>query len=151
MKFQSAGHLATISSSKPSSLSSYQSSILNSVSDQGPVSMTTGGTTTTNDLYSGKFVSSGSGEITKEENNKERDERLSKLPQASGRKADQLAAVEAATQQDEDSDEDFTLKKRTSLSGSSTGRQVSRAGSSGAGPAKQMTLKLTDRYESYYY
>lgn len=113
--------------------------------------MTTGGTTTTNDLYSSKFVSSGSGEITKEENNKERDERLSKLPQASGRKADQLAAVEAATQQDEDSDEDFTLKKRTSLSGSSTGRQVSRAGSSGAGPAKQMTLKLTDRYESYYY
>ena len=152
VKFQSAGHLATISSSEPSSLSSYQSSILNSVSDQGPVSMTTSSSTTTNNLYSGKFVSAGSGENMKEENDKERDERLSKLPQASGRKADHLAAVEAATQQDdEDSDEDFTLKKRTSLSGSSTGRQVSRGGSSGAGPVKQMTLKLTDRYESYYY
>lgn len=151
VKFQSAGHLATIGSNKPSSLSSYQSSLLNSVSDQGPVSMTTSSTITTNDLYSGKFVSSGSRENAMEENDKERDERLSKLPQASGRKADQLAAVEAATQEDEDSDEDFTLKKRTSLSGSSTGRQVSRGGSSGAGPAKQMTLKLTDRYESYYY
>lgn len=129
VKFQSAGHLATIED-----ISSYQSSILNAKCHSNPTSSSS--TATSTGLY-GRFVSAG--KIMEEEIDVEkREQRLSELPQASGRIAEQM---EAAEKEDGSDDEDFTAQSRI-IQRNETKKTVT---------TKKMTLKLTDKYESYYY
>lgn len=134
VKFESAGHLATIQHKE---MSSYQSSILNATPSNSD-SVTS--SISSNSLY-GRFVSASKSQKEEPtvEDTEKREKRLSELPQASGRMAEQLAAAEKNASSDEE--EDFTkrskiIKKKETKKGITT---------------KQMTLKLTDKYESYYY
>lgn len=138
VKFKSAGHLKTITSG--SLLSSYQSTLFASTPE---VSIEEKATPTRDSAHYGRFVAASSKpseEEVKEE--KEREERLATLPQATGRMAEKLAAFE-----DSDDDEDFAAKcsKKARSYAPKTDAKATKP------PAKQMTLKLTDRYESYYH
>jgi hypothetical protein len=138
VKFQSAGVLATISDKDRPSMSSYQSTILNAT----PVDKTDSNESS-KAIYEGRFVMASSDKkIQEDEENEElRQKRLSDLPQASGRKAEHLAAVKAAFEDSGDEDEDFTTKK--TLSHLNVKKPTT---------TKQMSLKLTgNKYESYYY
>ena len=149
VKFQSAGHLATIGSEE---MSSYQSGILGKTLTPSTMSSVTTATSSSG-LYAGRFVSAGEMKEVKEEEKeeeKEREKRLSELPQASGRKAElHMAAAEKEEEEEkeESDDEDFTSHARKRiLKGREEQEKKKKTTQS-----KQMTLKLTDKYESYYY
>lgn len=148
VKFQSAGHLATIGSEE---MSSYQSGILGkTLTPSTTLSVTTA--TSSSGLYAGRFVSAGEMKEVKEakEEEEEREKRLSELPQASGRKAELhmvAAEKEEEEEKEESDDEDFTSHARKRiLKGREEQEKKKKTTQS-----KQMTLKLTDKYESYYY
>ena len=138
VKFESAGHLETINSK-----SSYQEMILSTPIPDVPVTTSSSSSSNSNLLYGGQFVPANSSNVVEDltDDSAEREKRLSELPTASGRKAEHLAAVEAAVDSSEGSDdEDFTVKKRKMTISKRTNT------------TKQMSLKLTgDKYESYYY
>ena len=141
VKFESAGHLKTISSEM--SLSSYQSTLFASMPE---ASADNKAPPTKDTHYGGRFVAAStkpSEEEMKEE--REREQRLATLPQATGRMAEKLAAFEDSD--DDDDDEDFATRcnKKARSYTSKTNTKASKP------PVKQMTLKLTDRYESYYH
>ena len=158
VKFQSAGHLATINEKESSPLSSYQASLFDVKDNLKDIKDGTdthhrdsSNSNNTNSLYGGRFVSSLNDKerLTDKEKDKERDKRLSSLPQAKGRKSEQLAAVKAATTKKEeeedgsDNDEGFVFGKRKIES--SFGKPKVKL------PVKQMSLKLSNKYESYYH
>ena len=148
VKFQSAGHLATIGSEE---MSSYQSGILGKTLTPSTTSSVTTATSSSG-LYAGRFVSAGEMKEVKEakEEEEEREKRLSELPQASGRKAELhmvAAEKEEEEEKEESDDEDFTSHARKRiLKGREEQEKKKKTTQS-----KQMTLKLTDKYESYYY
>ena len=150
VKFQSAGHLATIGDEE---MSSYQSNILNT--SLHPSTTSSGSTVTSSSgLYAGRFVSAGEMKEIRE-GEEEREKRLSELPQASGRKAElHMAAAkkeekgEREGESDDDDDEDFTLCARKRIL---RDKEEKEKKNSQKKQSKQMTLKLTDKYESYYY
>lgn len=148
VKFQSAGHLATIGSEE---MSSYQSGILGKTLTPSTTSSVTTATSS-GGLYAGRFVSAGEMKEVKEakEEEEEREKRLSELPQASGRKAELhmvAAEKEEEEEKEESDDEDFTSHARKRiLKGREEQEKKKKTTQS-----KQMTLKLTDKYESYYY
>ena len=169
VKFQSAGHLATINeNSQDSSLSSYQSILFSSEESSNDPHSTDNSSrtlnnssnsielTSSNQLYGGRFVSSSSSVncSTSKEEETERDKRLSSLPQAKGRKSEHLAAVEAAGgrggggeregggEEDGSDEEDFVFGRKKFLQ---IGKPKVKL------PVKQMSLKLSDKYESYYH
>ena len=150
VKFQSAGHLATINDQSDDSLSSYQSNIFstNLKNDTGPSGdkITKG---PSNKIYLGHFVSASvvSKETEVKKDNEEREKRLQELPHATGRKAEQLTALEATkNDSNSDDDEDFTMGYKRTIPSQSLQKVVTAKL-----PVKQLTLKLTDKYESYYH
>ncbi|XP_019851233.1 PREDICTED: DNA ligase 1-like isoform X2 [Amphimedon queenslandica] len=151
VKFQSAGHLATIGSEE---MSSYQSNIL-STSLQPSTTSLESTATSSSGLYAGRFVSAGEMKEIKE-GEEEREKRLSELPQASGRKAElHMAAAKKEEKEereeesdDDDEEEDFTLCARKRIL---RDKEEKEKKNNQKKQSKQMTLKLTDKYESYYY
>ena len=146
VKFQSAGHLATINESEDSKLSSYQTIIFNASNsekeecDNGSMVFKD---SKSQGLYGGRFVSSSNKEANKvaeneKEKEEERDKRLSLLPLAKGRKAEQSASIEA----EDSDDEDFVFGHRKVIQSEKPKVKM---------PVKQMALKLTAKYESYYH
>lgn len=152
VKFQSAGHLATIGSEE---MSSYQSNILSTSLQPFTTSSESTATSSSSGLYAGRFVSAGEMKEIKEGED-EREKRLSELPQASGRKAElHMAAAKKEEKEekegesdDDDDDEDFTLCARKRIL---RDKEEKEKKNNQKKQSKQMTLKLTDKYESYYY
>ena len=154
VKFQAAGHLATIDNNE---LSSYQTKLLDSskMIEQTTERDVTGTTTREHSLYAGRFVLAGEDNNTEQSTDdtgkEERDKRLSSLPQAKGRHSEKLAAVEATTRPhfDDDSSEDdesgFGFGGKRRLGQQLGGRQKVKL------PVKQMSLKLSNKFESYYH
>ena len=155
VKFQAAGHLATIDNND---LSSYQTKLLDS---SEMVGQTTGRDVTCtvtreHSLYAGRFVLAGEDSNTEQSTDdtgkEERDKRLSSLPQAKGRHSEKLAAVAATTRphSDDDSSDDeggggFGFGGKRRLGQQLEGRQKVKL------PVKQMSLKLSNKFESYYH
>lgn len=159
VKFQSAGHLATINDE----LSSYQMMVLTGSGQDTVKKQETKNDSRSNStaamLYQGRFVSSSEGQSSNKQSNDEheieRNKRLSTLPLAKGRKAEKLTAIEQATasdskegvlnrdedDNDEGDDDGFTFGRHKLLP----------VGKPKKLPVKQMSLKLSDKYESYYH
>lgn len=160
VKFQSAGHLATINDNE-SDLSSYQTMILSGSERELTVEQQETKKDRTSNIagamYAGRFVSSGQSSGNEHSTNEQaRNKRLLALPHAKGRKTEQLTAIEQTTCTPSNSKEGVVNEDKdhgdTEDDGFVFGRQkVLPFSKPKKLPVKQMSLKLSNKYESYYH